>query len=75
MNIDNKFFLELKENKEAGWIVDFLERWERVWNRALLPEMDMSSYMQDSDNMERLTYEAWKHYCQPSRGLKSKSVG
>jgi len=61
MNKDNKFFLELKENNDAKWVVSFLEKWEEVWHNVLQPEMEI--YINDQENMERLIYEAWKHYC------------
>ncbi len=62
MNGDNKFFLELKQNPDAEWVVLFLEKWEKVWG-VVLPEMDTQAYLQDQENMERLIQEAWKHYC------------
>jgi hypothetical protein len=68
MNGDNKFFLELKQNPDAEWVVLFLEKWEKVWSEnvwgVVLPEMDTQAYLQDQENMERLTHEAWKHYCE-----------
>jgi len=67
MNKDNKFFLELQENKDAEWVVCFLNKWESVWSNVLQSEMDIQSYLQDQNNIERLIYQAWKHYCKNSR--------
>ena len=63
MNRDNKFFLELEKSGDAKWVVGFLDKWERVWHETLEPEMDMKAYLQDEENMERLIFEARKHYC------------
>jgi len=62
----NGFFLKLKENKEAKWIVDYLTEWEnnmKKENHPINNQHDLNLYLQEVEQMEKLTYASWKHYC------------
>ena len=62
-NNDNPCFLDLKENKDAEWIVKYLQKWETILKPYSKSKHHLKEYEQDRDNIERLTIVAWKHYC------------
>jgi len=69
MNKDNGLFIELRNNPEAKWVCDFLNKWENrisdLWTK------DIFTYMQDIENMEDITNAAWKHYCRKNKKIKT----
>ena len=67
MNNGNKFFMELKENKDAQWVVDFLNKWQIAFNNILPSDIDFGAYVNDVINMEKLAFAAWKHYCEKKK--------
>ena len=58
----NKFFVELKQAPEAEWVVRFLEKCETDSDKSFVHENDMKFYLNDQENIEKLTYAAWEHY-------------
>lgn len=71
----NKFFIDLKQVPQAGWLVGFIEKWEYIVDNTPWNNDDMQFYHNEKDNMGRLVYAAWENYCKKSNKTRKIAIG